>query len=138
MTCVIDASVTLSWLIRDEHTLADDQLFERVAYSGASVPSLWRLEVANALQIAVRRNRIDVSSRDLALESLGKFRIEVDTETDDRAWTTTLQLADRHKLTVYDAAYLELALRRDLPIATRDQQLARAAKDSGVSVLPTD
>lgn len=137
MTCVIDASVTLAWLLQDEHTAASDALFEHVAEFGAVVPSLWRLEVANALQVAVRRGRVDEVSRDTSLRLLERFMIEVDGETDARAWTDTLRLADRHGLTVYDAAYLELSLRRGLPLATRDDKLSDAARMAGTKVVPT-
>lgn len=138
MTCVIDASVALAWLMQDEHSPESDRLFESMPGEGAFVPSLWRLEVANALQVAVRRNRIDVHYRDGAIQRLSRLPIEVDPETDAHAWTTTLHLAHRHNITVYDAAYLELALRRGVPLASRDQHLVKAALDSGVTVLPSD
>jgi predicted nucleic acid-binding protein len=95
------------------------------------------LEVANALQIATRRKRIATAYRDRSLRNLGSLRIEVDQETDARAWLDTLELSDRYQLTLYDAAYLELALRRGLAIATRDQDLENAARIAGVTVLPT-
>jgi predicted nucleic acid-binding protein len=135
--CAIDASVTLSWLLQDEHTRRSELLFTQVSDTGAIVPSHWCLEVANALQVAVKRRRIDVLSRDKALTSLQKFQIEVDSETNEQAWAGTLQLADRYHLTLYDAAYLELALRRCVPLATRDRDLAEAASRSGVTLLPT-
>lgn len=101
------------------------------------MPSLWRLEVANALQLSVTRGRIDQRYRDASLASLKILPIEVDSETAAQAWEATLQLAVRHKLTLYDAAYLELALRRHLPIATRDDQLADAARAASLVVLST-
>jgi predicted nucleic acid-binding protein len=133
---VIDASVALSWFLQDEESPASDRLFALVADEGAVVPSLWRLEIANALQVAVRRNRIDRAYRDGTIQRAGRLPIEVDPETDTHAWTRTLHLSERHNITVYDAAYLELALRRGVPLATRDQDLAKAALDSGVTVLP--
>ncbi len=136
MIGVIDASVALSWFLQEEHSPASDHLFAQVAEEGAIVPSLWRLEIANALQVAVRRNRIDRAYRDATIQRAGRLPIEVDPETDTHAWTRTLHLSERHNITVYDAAYLELALRRGLPLATRDQDLAKAAIASGVSVLP--
>ena len=138
MSFVIDASLALSWFFEDEQTMSGMKLLEQVALTGALVPGHWRLEMANALQMSMRRGRVNKSFRGDALHRLANFPIEVDSETDAVAWQGTLTLADRHQLTVYDAAYLELALRRGLPIATRDQQLARAAKDSGVKALPTD
>jgi len=96
---------------------------------------VWR--VANALQIAVRRKRIGVAYRDQALHNFRKFPIAVDSETDTQAWTGTLYLADRYQLALYDAAYLELSLRRRTPLATRDQELAAVAGVAGVTLLPT-
>ena len=138
MIAVIDSSIALNWLLHDEHTPESDRFFDFVSDQGAIVPSLWRLEIANALQVAVRRKRIDGVYRDRAIQDLQRLPIEVDSETDAHAWTTTLQLSERHTITVYDAAYLELALRRGVPLATRDRDLARAALESGVTVLHTN
>lgn len=138
MIGVIDASVALSWFLQDEQSPQSDRLFALVADEGAIVPSLWRLEVANALQVVVRRNRISRAYRDGTIQRAGRLPIEVDLETDAHAWTRTLHLSERHSITVYDAAYLELALRRGVPLATRDQDLAKAAVDTGVAVLPTN
>jgi predicted nucleic acid-binding protein len=138
LIAVVDASITLNWLLSDEQSPASDRLFDLVTDKGAIVPSLWRLEIANALQVAVRRNRIDLAYRDTTIQRLQRLPIEIDPETDVHAWTTTLHLSDRYRLTVYDAAYLELALRRGLPLASRDQDLVKAALASGVTVLPTD
>jgi predicted nucleic acid-binding protein len=138
LIAVVDASITLNWLLSDEQSPASDRLLDLVTDKGAIVPSLWRLEIANALQVAVRRNRIDLAYRDTTIQRLQRLPIEVDPETDVHAWSITLHLSDRYRLTVYDAAYLELALRRGLPLASRDQDLVKAALASGVTVLPTD
>jgi predicted nucleic acid-binding protein len=106
-----------------------------VTNTGAVVPSLWRLETANGLQVAIRRKRIDVAFRDLALTHLAHLPITIDPETDAQAWTTTLQLADRFQLTLYDAAYLELAQRRALPLATLDSALRPAAAALRLTLL---
>ena len=98
-----------------------------VADEGAVVPALWRLEVANSLTVAVRRGRIDLGFRRAALGDLGVPDITTDQRTDSSAWSETLNLADRFRLTVYDAAYLELAQRRGLPLATLDDELGTAA-----------
>jgi len=137
LICVIDASVTLSWVYTDEHSAASDALLARVADQGAVVPSLWRLEIASALQTGIKRKRIDATYRDAAIQKLLSLPIETDPDTNDFAWTTTLQLADKHQITVYAASYLELALRRSLPLATRDDQLAAAAARAGATLLPT-
>ena len=137
MSRVIDASATLAWILQDEHTVETDRLFDAIANTGAVVPSLWRLEVANALQLSVRRGCISQKYRDASLKSLKALPITVDSETDAQAWDDTLKFAELYRLTVYDAAYLELALRRQLPIATRDNQLADAARAASVTVIPT-
>jgi predicted nucleic acid-binding protein len=79
-------------------------LLDRVVKDGACVPSLWHFEVVNGLQCAVRRRRIDIAYRDKALQQLRRLPITVDTETGAYAWSTTLRLADRFALTIYDAA----------------------------------
>jgi predicted nucleic acid-binding protein len=99
------------------------------------VPSLWHLEVANVLEMSVRRKRHDARFRDATLADLAQLPIQVDAETHRRAWDTTLQLAVRHRLTLYDAAYLELALRSDLPLATLDEDLRKAATVERVNLL---
>ena len=135
MSLVIDSSITLAWLFADERTEAANAVLQSATESGAVAPSLWRLEVANALQMAVRRKRIDAAFRDASIKDLRGLDIEIDAETDEHAWKATLQLSDRYGLTLYDAAYLELAQRRDLPLATLDQQLRVAAAALGVVVL---
>ena len=137
MTFVIDASVAISWLFADEQTPLCMNLLQQVARTGAVVPSLWPLEIASALQTGVKRKRIDAAYRDSTLKRLLRLPIEIDPDTSEYAWTTTLKLADMHQITVYDASYLELALRRDLPLATRDDQLAAGAASAGAILLPT-
>jgi predicted nucleic acid-binding protein len=92
------------------------------------VPALWRLEVLNALQVAVRRGRITVPYRDVSLIELRALSIAIDRGTNRQAWSGTPRLCDRFGLTSYDAAYLEVALRGRLPLATLDGELARAAE----------
>jgi predicted nucleic acid-binding protein len=125
----------MAWLYAEETTAAVRKVFELVEDAGAWVPSLWRLEVANVLELAVRRGRSDSVFRDAALDDLAEFPIAIDAETDQRAWTATLSLAIDRKLTLYDAAYLELAKRRRLPLATLDNDLRRAATAEGVHLL---
>lgn len=133
---VLGASLALAWCFRDEQTPAAVALLSRVAADGMVVPALWHLEVANVLQMAVRRKRITREQRDASIEDLQSLPIFVDEETMRSAWSETLKLADGCGLSIYDAAYLELALRRNLPLATLDQQLADAARLAKVEVLP--
>jgi predicted nucleic acid-binding protein len=135
LSLILDASLAVSWFFADQQTAAGQAVLDSVAREGAVVPSLWRLEVANALQSALRRRRIDAAYRDACLADLAAFDIAVDPETDARAWNATLRLAEAQGLTVYDAAYLELAHRRLLPLATLDGPLAAAARGLGVTVL---
>jgi predicted nucleic acid-binding protein len=135
VSLVLDASLTLSWYFEDERTPAADALLDRVTNTGAVVPSIWRVETANGFQMAIRRQRIDAGFRARALFELARLPIAVDTGTDAYVWTTTLQLADRYQLTVYDAVYLELAQRRVLPLATLDGALRSAASSLGLTLL---
>ena len=135
MSLVLDTSATLAWIYSDETTEAIRQVFNAVGENGATVPALWRLEVANSLTMAVRRHRIDADFRRAALADLALLDIITDPHTDSLAWGETLILADRFRLTVYDAAYLELAQRRALPLATLDEELGAAAAALGMRVL---
>jgi predicted nucleic acid-binding protein len=135
MSLVLDSSATLAWIYSDEATEEIRQLFDSVADTGALVPALWRLEVANSLTVAIRRGRIDAEFRRAALDDLALLDITTDAHTDTHAWAETLLLADRFRLTVYDAAYLELARRRALPLATLDEDLSGAASALGIHVL---
>lgn len=135
MTLVLDSSVTLAWVYSPETTEEVAGVFARVLESGAWVPALWRLEVANVLEMGVRRGRSDSAFRDAALADLAILPITVDPETDRQAWGATAKLAARHRLTLYDAAYLELARRRCLPLATLDSELRLAATAEDVTLL---
>jgi predicted nucleic acid-binding protein len=135
---VLDTSAALAWIYGDETTEAIRRVFDAVADNGALVPALWRLEVANSLTMAVRKRRIDPDFRRAALADLALLDITTDPQTDSYAWTDTLNLADHFNLTVYDAAYLELARRRTLPLATLDQELGNAAAAIGVTVLGSE
>jgi predicted nucleic acid-binding protein len=125
---VVDASVTLAWALPGEvRAEAAAALLLRVADEAAMVPAHWRLEVGNGLLMAERRGRIRPQRVDAVWRQLAEMPIETDAETDARAWSGAAALARRHGLTLYDAAYLELAARRGLPLATFDGTLARAA-----------
>ena len=119
MSLVIDSSITLAWYFEDERTEASDAVLQRVVEEGAVVPPLWRFEVANGLQMAVRRKRIDAALSRSRIGSILRDWTLLPTPTAMLyAWSASVQLADRHRLTVYDAAYLELAQRRRLRLAT--------------------
>lgn len=135
MTIVLDASMTIAWFFDDERTEAAHRVMMRVVAEGAYVPSLWRLEIANMFGNAVRRGRCDEGFADRSLSRLDRLRISIDDETDRRAWADTLALSRAQRLTAYDAAYLELAVRRQLPLASCDGALIAAARHLSVDVL---
>lgn len=135
MSLVIDASMTVAWFFKDETTPETEAVLEAVTQTGAIVPGLWRFEVVNALQSAIRRGRTDTRRRNAALVRLGEMPIRVDADSLSYAWTATLHVVDRVGLTIYDAAYLELAHRMALPLATLDRQLQRAAVAEGVKLI---
>lgn len=135
MSIVLDSSITLAWVYAEETTDVVLHLFDLVKTNGAWVPGLWRWEVANVLQMNVRRGRHAGDFRDRALSDLALFPIHVDAEAQRRAWIETPSLAARHGLTVYDASYLEIASRRKIPLATLDRQLRAAATGHGVQLL---
>src|SRR5215831_18505287 len=135
MSLVIDSSATLAWVYSEVNTPSLLAVLARVADRGAWVPGLWKLEVANVLEVGVRRGRHDTAFREATLADLALLPISVDPETDRHAWSGTRRLAERHKLTLYDAAYLELAQRRGIPLATLDTELRQAASAEGMIVL---
>lgn len=131
---ILDASMTAAWLFADEQTEASMALLDEVAADGAVVPSLWHLEVANLLRTAERRGRCERTLAHAMIAELDILPIEVDQQTHVNAWHATRDLSIGYGLTPYDAAYLELALRLGLPLATGDRELVRAADDAGVEV----
>ncbi len=135
MSLVLDASAALALAFRDGDPALAVRTEEGLAGGGAVVPQHWPLEVANGLLIAFRRRRLSPVSADRARELLLALPVDVDQDTGQFAWSRTFGLAERFGLTVYDAAYLELALRLDAPLATLDQVLARAAREAGARVI---
>jgi predicted nucleic acid-binding protein len=136
LTPVLDASMAVAWLFDDERTDGTDEALRRVVAESAIVPSPWRLEVANVLRNAVRRGRCDKEYVDRSIDRLRRLPITVDSETDDAAWEATRALARELGLTLYDAAYLEVARRLGLKLASCDHALLNAAATSGVATLP--
>lgn len=131
---VVDCSVMMAWCFDDEATDYTNKVHDALVRMRAVVPSLWRLEVANATLVGERRKRLDAARGRRFLTLLVNLPIVVDEETAGRAWTDTFYLARAHNLSAYDAAYLELAMRRGLPLATLDGKLKTAAKAAGAAV----
>ena len=135
LSFVIDCSVAMAWCFEDEATDFTDRLLERLGSESAVVPSLWLLEVANVLIISERKGRTNQAKITTFLQLLGDLPITIEPKTESKALTDILSLARANGLTSYDAAYLELALREALSLATLDKNLLRAAQHLGVPIL---
>lgn len=133
---VLDNSVVMVWGFEDEADPYAETLLDSMPTARAHVPNLWPLEVANVLLVGERRRRITAADTARFLSLLDSFPIAVDDETTARAWVETLALARAQNLSAYDAAYLELAMRRGLPLATLDDKLKAAATAVGVALHP--
>jgi predicted nucleic acid-binding protein len=127
---VVDASMAMAWCFEDESTPTTDQVLDRLAVTGAVVPTLWWFEVANVLVVAERRGRITESAVIRFLELLGQLPIRDDEAPTDAH--TLIATGRRHGLSAYDAAYLALAERLGAPLATLDARLIGAARNAGV------
>ncbi|MDD1415656.1 type II toxin-antitoxin system VapC family toxin [Dolichospermum sp. ST_con] len=138
MQFVLDCSVAISWCLVDENNNYANAILAMMVDSEAFVPGIWSLEIANTLVVAERRNRITQDQSEQAITLLQSLLIQVDLATDKNALDSTLKLARREGLAAYDAAYLELALRLKLPLATLDNRLAEAATRCGVSLIVVD
>lgn len=135
MAFVLDASVTLGWCFGDEENAYAHRVLRRLADDSALVPEIWLLEVANGLLFAERRGRISAADVAQVHGALAALPIEFDDLTLERALAAVLHLARAHRLSAYDAAYLELAMRQGLPLATQDGALRAAAENVQVPAL---
>ena len=134
MNLVLDASTAIAWALNESYRFAA-QTWERMKDDHALVPTLWRLELRNALVVNERRGRITERQTARFLRNVERLAITIDDAPDESG---VLTLARRHRLTVYDVAYLELASRNALPLATLDAMLATAARSEGVHLLDGD
>jgi predicted nucleic acid-binding protein len=132
---VLDASVVLAVALQEANRHHAARILSEVADQGAAVPCLWHVEVGNALPIAERRKAMPAEQRAAALQDLSQLTVTVDTETVLRAWREAISLAAQYRVTLYDAMYLELSLRRELPLASFDADLRRAATAANVPLL---
>ncbi len=135
MAFVLDASVTLSWCLPDESNSYAARVLARLTEDQALVPPIWPLEVTNALVVAQRRNRLSGEQLTVALSLLKHLDIEVETPVPAYLIGPTVDIAVVRTLSVYDAAYVELARHRGCPLATADGRLATAAASAGVKIL---
>jgi predicted nucleic acid-binding protein len=132
---VLDSSIALCWCFENEATEATRRLLDHLQTDTAAVPNLWHIEIANVLALAERRRRITAAETAQFIALLEALEIDVDEETWSRGFARTLDLAREERLTAYDAAYLELAMRLGVPLASKDADLCDAAERLGVSVL---
>lgn len=132
MSFVLDASLALAWCFEDEGGEYPVRVLEVLGRSEAVVASLWTLEVSNGLLAAERRGRVEPQEATRAAQLLMALPIVVDPVERSRALTTTYRLARTRGLSTYDAAYLELAVRLGLPLASLDRELNEAAVAEGV------
>ncbi len=132
MTFVIDASVALSWCFPDEHNELADKALSNLIYEGATVPSIWWYEIRNVLLIGERRQRIEKKDSEAFLRQLSRLPIEID---QNPASLITLEIARNNDLTIYDAAYIELAGRAGCQFVTLDKTLQLAAKNQEIELF---
>ena len=132
---VVDASLAIAWLIPSQSSPATDRLLDEATIGCLAVPALWLFEIVNSLTVQLRRRKISSDEYLGARLFLDKLRVSIDEEGMRFATTRIADLAVEHNLTFYDAAYLELAIRKQIPLASRDADLNRAAKRCGVPVL---
>ena len=134
MPFVLDNSVVTGWYLPEQATVYGQSVAIRLESDKALVPTLWQLELANVLKTACTRGKLDLETARQILDALGKLPIEIDTSLAP-GQRQLFELAMRYQLSSYDAAYLELAMRHGLAIATQDQHLKEAAMAAGVDIL---
>ena len=133
---VVDCSVAMTVVFRDEATAATRKFFRTFANKPLLVPGIWHYEVANVLALSYRHGRIDRSQLLKSLKDLDTLQFEADETPPRELLADIIDLCRHHSLTAYDAAYLAVAMRRQLPLATLDKKLAMAAIDMGVELIP--
>ena len=135
-TFIADASVAIGWVHPGQATTHTAAMLDAIAEGAAvEVPAVWPLEVVNALTVLVRRRKLTEAERQTGLGWLRGLPLRVDHEMASLAFSRLSDLASAHQLSVYDAAYLELALREAIPIATRDKAVLNACKKAGNKVF---
>src|ERR1700677_2547129 len=132
---VVDSSAALTWLFPDEATPRTDELLARLDKETVIVHALWFFELANVIYLAERKNRIAQAQSAVFIDEISRLDIEVDHLSAARSFTHLLPLCRSETLTSYDAVYLDLAIRRQVPLATLDEPLRKAAKKLGVDLL---
>jgi predicted nucleic acid-binding protein len=132
---VIDNSVVMSWCFRDQANSYSDSVLESLAAAVAYVPAVWPLEVANVLLTAERKKLIHQADSVRFISLLSQLPIVVEYESPEKAMKDLLGLARAHGLSSYDASYLDLAMRKGLPLATLDEKMKQAAASANVMIF---
>lgn len=132
---VIDNSIVMSWCFKDEVSEYADAVLNKLVCSPALVPSIWPLEVGNVLLVAERNKRLRQADSIRFIALLSELPIIVEPESPDRMMNEIVSIARAYNLSTYDASYLDLAMRKGLPIATLDKGLLKAARKSNVPVI---
>jgi predicted nucleic acid-binding protein len=135
MAFVLDASMAMSWCFADESTSRSGIVLDALVDSHAEVPPLWPFEIANVLAVNEKKRRITESASFEFLQTLSRLDIRIDRSQPAINGNALLPLVRRHGLTAYDAAYLELAKRKGLALATFDKELIAAAKSEGIALV---
>jgi predicted nucleic acid-binding protein len=136
VSLVLHSSIVIAWYFDNVATAEADAVLDRVADGGAIVPTHWRLDIGEAFQKTIQRNRTDAIYRGASIAELALMPITIDGDTDTYAWSATLHIAERFLVPLHEASYLELAHRRGLPVATLSADLEKAAKQLGVPIVP--
>jgi predicted nucleic acid-binding protein len=129
---VLDSSVTMTWCFEGQRTAYSTEVLKALGEGWAVVPSLWFLEVANVTTLAEQKGVLRSADRIRFLQLLSRLRKQVDEAAPERVWGDVYSLSLQHRLTSYDACYLELSKRTNLPLASEDRALKAAAKKAGV------
>lgn len=132
---VLDCSAALSWLFEDESSPMIDSLLDALPTSTAIVPDLWYIELANSLNVAIKRKRLDVKKVEQIIDRVLLLPIHVSSIHSNDVLTRVRKLAKQHGLSVYDAVYLDLALQLQMPLATLDEKLKTSAHQEGIAVI---
>lgn len=132
---ILDCSLTMTWCFKEEATTLSQDAQLSLMENKAYVPSIWPLEVNNVLWVGIRTKKITAIQAGRFKYILNELPIVIDLKASDLRNEVILELAQKYKISCYDAAYLELSLRESLPIATLDKALAKAAKAAGIKVL---
>jgi predicted nucleic acid-binding protein len=135
LSFVLDASVALAWCFKDESDARAAAALDRLSSTACVAPAIWGLEVGNAVLVAERRGRLTAVEAMDVLSVLRDLQVEIDQTPQTTVFGPVLAIARAQQLSAYDAAYLELSLRRGLPLATLDARLAGAATKLGVDLF---